>query len=226
MKARTTARGESGESSLRFLDATAEAAFAADEKRRIVVWNRAAELLTGHDAARVIGKPCYEVVQGKDLSGNRFCSESCSLRKMTRRHEPIHAFQFQVSTASGRKLRVECTIIVVPGPRPGGHSLIHLLHPANRTAEGQHSAGAGPESAEAPGSAPEKKPPAGCPRPLTPREAEILRLVASGADTADIAVLLSISAVTVRNHIQHILYKLEAHNRLQAIFVARRHNMI
>ncbi|HUE80644.1 MAG TPA: LuxR C-terminal-related transcriptional regulator [Pyrinomonadaceae bacterium] len=52
---------------------------------------------------------------------------------------------------------------------------------------------------------------------LTERELEILRLLGKGATTARIANLLRISRTTVNNHVQHILGKLDAHTRLEAI---------
>jgi DNA-binding NarL/FixJ family response regulator len=54
-------------------------------------------------------------------------------------------------------------------------------------------------------------------RRLTPREKEILDLLASGWSTSAIASKLYISQATVRNHVQHILAKLGVHGRLEAI---------
>ncbi|MEX5283218.1 MAG: helix-turn-helix transcriptional regulator [Nitrospiraceae bacterium] len=56
--------------------------------------------------------------------------------------------------------------------------------------------------------------------PLSNREKEVLRLLAAGKPSKDIADTLFISPVTVRNHIQHILEKLGAHTRLQALALA------
>jgi len=52
---------------------------------------------------------------------------------------------------------------------------------------------------------------------LSSRELEILRLLGKGNNTAAIAEKLHISRTTVNNHVQHILRKLGAHNRLEAI---------
>jgi DNA-binding NarL/FixJ family response regulator len=54
-------------------------------------------------------------------------------------------------------------------------------------------------------------------RDLTAREAEVLRLLAGGARTADIAVELVIRPKTVANHVQHILGKLGVHTQAQAV---------
>jgi len=57
-------------------------------------------------------------------------------------------------------------------------------------------------------------------RDLTPREVEVLRLLAGGARTADIAVELVIRPKTVANHVQHILGKLGVHTQAQAVALA------
>jgi DNA-binding CsgD family transcriptional regulator len=57
---------------------------------------------------------------------------------------------------------------------------------------------------------------------LTHRERQVLNHLADGHTTREIATLLSISGKTVRNHIEHILHKLHAHSRLEAVAVSRR----
>ena len=55
---------------------------------------------------------------------------------------------------------------------------------------------------------------------LTPRESEILELLADGRSQRDMAQLLSISPKTVGLHIEHILGKLEVHTRAEAVAAA------
>lgn len=50
---------------------------------------------------------------------------------------------------------------------------------------------------------------------LTPREAEVLRLVAKGLSYRDIANQLFVSHRTVQNHVQNVLRKLQLHNRVE-----------
>jgi DNA-binding NarL/FixJ family response regulator len=57
---------------------------------------------------------------------------------------------------------------------------------------------------------------------LTPRELEVLRLLADGLAQAEIAERLVISAKTVSTHIQHVLEKLGVHSRAQAVAAAHR----
>jgi two-component system response regulator DesR len=56
--------------------------------------------------------------------------------------------------------------------------------------------------------------------PLTGREAEVLRLAASGASAAEIAQRLHLSVGTVRNHLTSTVTKLNARNRVDAIRIA------
>lgn len=58
-------------------------------------------------------------------------------------------------------------------------------------------------------------------RRLTPRQADILRMLSAGASTAGIANALSLSPTTVRNHIANMLAELGVHSRLEAVAVAR-----
>jgi DNA-binding NarL/FixJ family response regulator len=61
---------------------------------------------------------------------------------------------------------------------------------------------------------------------LTAREREILQLLADGFSNADVATKLFISQETVKSHVRHILAKLEAETRTQAVAIALREAMI
>jgi DNA-binding NarL/FixJ family response regulator len=64
------------------------------------------------------------------------------------------------------------------------------------------------------------------PDPLSPREIEILRIVAQGASNKEIADRLFISEGTVKNHLSSILSKLGVRDRMQAILKAREFGII
>jgi DNA-binding NarL/FixJ family response regulator len=61
---------------------------------------------------------------------------------------------------------------------------------------------------------------------LTAREKTILQALALGRGPSSIADQLHISRATVRNHIQHILGKLQCHSRLEAVMRATREGVI
>ncbi|QFG24826.1 response regulator transcription factor [Actinomadura sp. WMMB 499] len=57
--------------------------------------------------------------------------------------------------------------------------------------------------------------------PLTPRETDVLRLAAEGAEAPEIAARLHLSAGTVRNYLTSVVAKLNARNRTDAARIAR-----
>ena len=61
---------------------------------------------------------------------------------------------------------------------------------------------------------------------LTPREREVLELVARGGTNAQIADELVLSTDTVRNHVSSILSKLGVHSKLQAAAVAVQRGLV
>ena len=58
-------------------------------------------------------------------------------------------------------------------------------------------------------------------RTLTPRELEIVSLIADGLANKEIARSLQIEVATVKNHVHHILAKLGVTRRTEAVTAAR-----
>jgi DNA-binding NarL/FixJ family response regulator len=61
---------------------------------------------------------------------------------------------------------------------------------------------------------------------LTPRQLEVLRLLADGLTTEQIAAKLGIAQETARNHIRLLLNELRVHSRLAAVVAAFRNGWL
>lgn len=61
---------------------------------------------------------------------------------------------------------------------------------------------------------------------LSPRELDVLRLLASGASTKAMAEELHLSVNTIRNHVQRVLVKLHAHSKLEAVAIGVREGIV
>lgn len=165
---------------------------------RILSWNRAAERLTGIPAGDAEGRPCWEVLGGRDDAGGLVCHPGCSAARLAREAWPVRSIELSVRTPLGPKRLTVETIVL----HDDDETLI--LHPMHESQ---------PAGAERPGQ----------PRPeLTPRQREVLLLLAEGIRAKEIAARLTLSETTVRNHISSVLAALGVHSQLEAVARARR----
>ncbi len=87
------------------------------------------------------------------------------------------------------------------------------------------AATARPAPASGPEAGGQAKPPATLPDDLTPREAEVLSLIARGLSNREIAAELFVSEATVKTHINHVFSKIDARDRAQAVHYAYTHGL-
>lgn len=198
------------------LERAGDAAVALDAQQRIVLWNAAAERLLGWRREEVIGRPCYEVLAGRDRSGHLVCCAHCPEMVMAERGEPIPARDVCYRTSGGDDVWVNVSTLVVTAPPGPTRLAVHLFRDvtAQHRAEEVLEVLAAREGLARAGPSPL--------RALTRRELEVLEMLARGLDTHAMARALFVSPITVRTHVQNLLRKLGVHTRAEAVAVAAR----
>ena len=232
-----------------------EAAFAVNASQQIVAWNDEAERLLGYRAEAVLGYHCYEVLASEHEGNCGACHYRCvALAKAPRaRANPV--VESPVATHGGATRWISFSTLTAHTVG-GQLRIIHLLrdvtehhrftetmsrilpHPERSSAPAAQPpapvAGAelsahndeGEASSPADSSSPRNNRGAGPRATLTPRELEVLRLLACGLATDEIAKSLSISRVTARNHVNKLIDKMGVNSRLQAVVMASKLNLI
>jgi DNA-binding CsgD family transcriptional regulator len=206
-----------------------DAVFAFDRNDLVILWNKACEKLLGRPAYQVLGHRCYDVLCGRDVYGNLYCSASCPIvtQARSRPNEQLHEYLLDVPVPGGLTRRVSVTPFTISGGHPSLATIVHVLRdpsaPASRLEHDLAEAVGAPAGSAA---KPSRRPPARRVEALTDREQEILRRLAQGLSTDAIAKELFIAKVTVRNHVARILGKLEVHTKLAAVAFAYQHGMV
>ncbi len=204
----------------KLVESTADPAFAVNGMHVIEFWNQAAESFFGVELANAVGKSCSSIIQGYDECG-QFCTQDCSIVDAASRHQGVRNFDLQVSTVNGMKW---CSVSILQAEEETSIApySIHILRPSDvsKRLEVLVRDFVINETTLPAANVRELTTAARTPTReilLTERELEVLKLLAKGKTTKTIADDLFISRTTVNNHVQHILKKLNAHSRLEAI---------
>ena len=202
------------------VESTSDCAFAVGGSGEVVAWNSAAEGMFGISADEAMGRLCGEIVKGIDECGP-VCSEDCSVQQAVRKHHPVGNFDIQVETIVGKQW-CNVSVLIADDTNSTNPYSVHIVREIDVrkrlevlmrdfivTGTGMPAEQAATliSSTRAPARETE----------LSERELSVLRLLAKGTTTSGVAEQLHISRTTVNNHIQHILRKLDAHTRLEAI---------
>lgn len=182
---------------------SASALMVFDEDLRILCWNAEAEALTGIPADEAVGRACWEVVSGSDDAGGIVCHEGCSRARLVREGRCLPAEQLHARTSTGRR-RISLETIAAQGE--DGPLFLHVMRAAPLPEERRPSPGPAPR--------------------LTPRQREILALLAEGQPAKVVATRLGLMETTVRNHIRLLFLALGAHSQLEAVARARAFDLI
>lgn len=197
------------------IENTAEPAFAVDAVGKITAWNTSAETALGILRRNALGKSCIKVICGKDAFGHQVCQRECHVFQSLRARKPARRFRMHVRAGTGHYVEAECVTLGLVDPT-GETTVIHLLQlwPNGNHAPLPHTRRRDTRELR-------QRVPS-----LTPREMEVLALLAAGRNTKQISDQLDVSQATVRTHVEHVLGKLQVHSRLEAVVVAARENLL
>lgn len=172
---------------------------------RLTHLNRGAERLLGRSDGAWAGRPCHEVIAGSDPSGRPICGPDCRLRRDCGAGGALRPLRMCILDHH----RVEHWVRVLPIALDATGADGRILHCAlddTRTRRMEeyleHLAARPHRHGNGPGGS----------LHLTRREREILRRLDEAQTLHEISFRLGVSYATVRNHVQHILSKLEAHS--------------
>jgi DNA-binding CsgD family transcriptional regulator/PAS domain-containing protein len=181
---------------------------------RIVYMNeRAAELL-GADVGNATGRPCHEVVASRTATGAPFCASRCRVVAECDGGGEVAPHEVQVGgRGGGGRHWLQMTSIPIESPDRARRWIVHIAHVLDRSRRIElHMARVAARSEEI-----REVDEARARRPLSPREREVLELLAHDVELRQVAARLGITYVTVRNHVQHVLAKLGAHSVEEAV---------
>lgn len=172
-----------------------------DESLRIVGWSETMADVTGVASSAALGRLCWELVAGCDERGEPVCAPDCRLANAVWSAGGAARIRMVVPRGS-RRAEVEMSTSKLLLER--GTALVHIFHRRGLSLTDAVSRAAS----------------------LTPRQQEVLALLAEGLGTAAIAARLGLSKETVRNHVRAVLRALSVHSRLEAIVEARRRGLL
>lgn len=210
------------------LKGAADAALVVGLDGAIRYSNRAAEQLFQLSAKEMLGRHCASVVDGVGSGGERICSPSCPALELAREDVCSPSFDLQVKRKDppGRRWVNLSTLVAFDG---SSRVVVHLardidgrkrLESVTRHFLDEVCALTGQQVEQLLSS------PAAPHLELTERERQVLELLSRGENTRAIAAKLEISTATARNHIQHLLEKLHAHSRTEAVLRSVRERLI
>ena len=227
--------------------------FVVDDTHRIVSWNDLATRTLGYDAEATLGHTCEEVLALLHVQDVSVCpcvtdtprapetynssshiQQTNAPARLQQESEPA---RLRVITRHGVARWLSISVLRAR-TLDGTACALHLFRDVTEHTEHEGRRDAAAQVARHPGTVlhlpvgkseadePDGDHVLGIPERLTPREHEVLALLAQGMATVEIAAALGISRVTARNHVTRVIEKLCVKTRLQAVLAASRLGLI
>ncbi len=205
------------------LDPFPTAACGIDRRHRVVYWNDCADRFLGWTAREALGRPCYDVFAGQDVFGNLCCFRDCGIALGPLRGEAPGTVRDGRPAARRHSQRLVTRTLAFPSPgaayrssstcsRTGTRSFSRpsSARPRGRRANRPDAPAGPPEPSDQP--VPARKADPGSPR--------------AGYGSVNIAARLGLSHATIRNHVQHLLRRMDVHSQVEAVSLAFRRGLL
>lgn len=228
-------------------DSLAFGTFVVDGTHRIISWNESAARTLGFDANMTLGRTCEEALTLLGTQNVPVCPEVIdsleSAEAADARCPDPHALprhdtpmRVRVFTQGGAPRWLEVTALHAR-KLDGSACVVHIFRDVTNEADRQKHSAVAADTFHHPGSIlrlpvgqvesiDSESAPTLTLEHLTPREHEVLELLAQGMATIEIATALGISRVTARNHVTRVIEKLGVKTRLQAVLAASRLGLV
>jgi PAS domain S-box-containing protein len=201
--------------------------FIVGSDQRIKSWNDTAEKLMGYRQDQVLGKKCYDVLCANGNPGRVKCNRGCVVVSNAAKGRTTRDFDLECKTSSGEIKSLNMSILL-PTQVSGSREILHVFRDVtDRRRVENASVDTVPTGVQR-----QKKPFNGISAtgyrlpPLTTREDQVLKLLAAGKNTNDMAEILGIRPLTARNHVSRLLTKLGCRSRLEAVALGTRAGLI
>lgn len=114
------------------LGSTLDGAFAVDRHQRISFWNDAAQEILGFEADSVLGRPCYDVIGGKDESGCAVCEKGCAIFSATLRGQLPLTRDVEVHANDAGRKWINVTTFLLPSPYQESSLAAHVIRDTSK----------------------------------------------------------------------------------------------
>ena len=187
----------------------------------IVFWDRTAREILGYTAERLVGAKCSEIPSGLGRSGlTAECVDCCACMRYARAGLVPPAVELAMRASWGEVKWLDVRPVVVPWLPDVGTVVVYLFR--ERVTDAAQPLGDLVVVVQDDEADPPALTEVTDVQPLTPRELEVLRLMALGWETEYIAAELEVTLHTVRSHVVNLRRKLNAKSRFEAVMTATR----
>jgi PAS domain S-box-containing protein len=217
---------------LEILAGSVDGVYAVDMRQKIVFWNKSAERILGYEAEEMLSRYCYDVFTKSITLASSMtyeelehpCRENCISVKFARNMQAGESLSIPVITKDRIRKWINLTHVLFPAINPQLGTLIHIFHDVTSDKEAINLVAKLGKLVDDNMNRPNNLVDDDRKEldPLTERERQVLKLLAKGMNTREVAEYLVITNNTTRNHIQRIIAKMGVHSRLEAVTLAYR----